>query len=1468
MRKNKVKTIMFSLLCILCLIPTILVATGTMRFTRRSGPSTMGVIMGPIGMDLLNPPSTSITVPSSNANYSNYNLSADTPYTNGALRPYVALGVYNINRGSTNNGFAYCSYIRYFQIMRTDGRYIYDDDGIIDVSSNKNDLAEEEINFPSYFYSVETTLPIKSNKGFMWTDQQAKFKSGGHLYCEFGYSGGGNTGMYVYDVPKNPTNRIKDYATIMENNYTGHAQTHDHACITISATGQYENTFWGNTDGDVSVNYNLTNYINIGPRDWSNTLKSSANSGTYKGSTAYYSPKTFEVVATNLNNYIKVDDVQATSYYGTDIVPFKDGHHINITKDGFTKVDIENGKEGSYTTYYCVVDTTLPDVGYTYHNANALTNRKVGNITTAANGAKSQTIIEGVFKDQVQVHFGYDENKEAPESATYIYKGNTYELKSGTWLDKEGDYTVTITDLAGNTTTSKFTIDTSAPSYNLGRLQSDKNYKISKWYLASIPTSYSGGGTYSFATYEEALTLAKNAEFKNLVTSYTLTNIEDFKYTNLLANGETVAVGEYWYYKSKDNPNLYVYYFNPQSLTEAVEHYAKNYVTGPHTYKINAALNPNDYGNTIDSAVINNLISSGYIVNNFTFRSTDTNEAYKIYYDYQGDNNEKWVEMQYGIPFVSQVSSHGLYKIKEVDFVGHETSYLVYLDLNAPMLDVEAKIYGKDKLLSQTISVADIPQNGELVFYYETFKITNVIEDDQWWTMEVKCPDNTIKRYTYLDELPNFEEFGSGEFTITLADRVNNTFKFKVYLLGKAPEVKFETINTNTQLKVTISTGESYNSIMDLKIYRNGVCLNNELGYDEYPNDDTNELIYIKPTTLKYTLNKGGIYVIEITDNFGRTLSYDYKFEKDIPTGILVGVVHNGKTKDSVQFVYNNDKYFVAVTKDNATFEAQSTTDGKTTTLTFTPVEESEILYSIQLVDRTDTENYNIYSFTIKTIKPTLYLFGVEPDGETGGNVYATWDNTEEQYSATVTHNGKTDTYRKGQILSVEGDYTITLQDEIGNTSSVNFNIDKTIDFVIADAEGKTYKIEDIRYINFDIRIIESEPLNVTITKDDNVMDYEFGLMITEEGYYLVRLNDEYNNSIFFTFTIDKTPPTATLYGVEEFGKTNKSAWVVSNETGVTGWYIKDNEFKDVYELGKELTAHGKYVVYILDQAKNYVSFEFEIDKETSFDINTYRGGISNGGVRIIAYENLKIIMYKGNTQIDYSFEQVLNEDGEYSYTITDDLGNRTSSFFTIITKKRQNLNHILQEDIAVTSVLKNEENYEYQLLDNNLYLYDEGTYLVNIIDNRTAIEYSFEVTIDTTPPTLQLVGVENGGTTKKKVVMKNVSENPYTIYITVDGVPFEYTLGKEIEKSGRFKVVLTDEAGNSTTYEFEREYSLNGPSIAVLAGLGALVVLIIILLVRSRHKYYRDDILEEEIEETIVEDDFNDNDDENPKID
>jgi len=1435
---------------------------------------SLGVIFNPGGITWDDTYSPWTYIPENTTDYSKLDITPYAKLEGGALYPFETVAIRNNVREKTYGLFKYTSFCRYFIVRRTDYRVIYDDDGIIDTSTSKTSLKEDIINYPCQISFVQTKLPNDAG-GFLWTTRQAKFGSGicGPIY----YNGTKEIGDDGITIATDPTDTVVTAFNFKDTFYTSSNIGGGGGVVTLSTlssstligqkevnptsfaiyfkgTGYWKNLTWGDTGDNISITENATGYIACAKRDWNNSI-SLVNKNlialSWRDGYAVYSPKQFTIVASNLNNYLKINSSRVYPYYGTDVVPYRDGHHITISEVGVTLLEVEHGAENKYEKVYCFIDDVLPDIEFVYSNPNAQDNRKVGMITTNTSGAKEQTIHQGVFKDQVQINYSYNSETESPERATYTLNGQTYDLPSGSWLSEEGDYVVTLTDYAGNKTISKFTVDKSSPSYNLERLTNDTTYKVGKWCVASIPSGYSNYGTYSFANFDLALNFVKESEFENCVTTYTLNDVNDFIYYNLLANGEVIAKGEYWYYKSRDNPNLYVYYFSKENLDAVIDYYARDYISEEQTYKINATLIPNNYGNTLHESMYSNIIEvngiSAYLINNFNFRYLNDNETYKIYYCLEGTEN--WVEFSYDKKLSQQVNSNGLYKIKEIDYVGHETTYYVYLDLYAPILEVEAKLYGKDKIINHTISINDIPKNNTLIYYYETFTIKNIIESDKWWAIEVKKINDKTYRYTYQDGFPDFENLGAGEYQITIADRLDNQFQFTLCLLGKAPEVSFQTINANTQLKILISSGESYNTLTKLKIYRNNICLNSDNGYDEYPTDDTNELIYISVHNLQYIFNKGGNYAVEITDNFGRTLTYDYKFEKDLPTGYLIGVEHNGKTKNDVQFKYDSNKYFVVLNKNNESYESEFTQDKNITILKFNAEENAENYFTIELVEKLDTENYNQYNFTQKTIKPIINLFGVSENGTTGGSVYAMWDEGQENWTATYTLNEQTYEYRKGQVIDKNGEYTISLTDELGNTNQVKFNIDKSIKFLIKDIYENTYKIEDIEFINFDIKLISDEPLEVYVKRNSIDYDYSLGLFISEEGYYTVNLIDQFGNTCYFYFTIDKTKPQATLYGVDNFGTTKNSAWVSSIESNLTSYYVKNKTDKFDYKLGKEISGSGHYKVCVLDRAKNITEFEFNIDNEVSFDVNTYLGGISNGGVRIVGYENLPIVIYKNENIIEYSFGEQINEDGNYTFILTDDYGNKVNFFFSIINKKQKSLNHILQNGISVTSVMKGNESYDFKILDNNnLYLYDEGTYKVNIFDSTKNEEFSFEITIDTTPPTLEIIGVENNGKTKNIVILKNVSEQPYSLLVFVDGVKFNYTLGEEIEKCGVFKVVLKDEAGNTTIYNFERIYALNGPSIAIIAGLGALVVLLIIFLVKTRKSYYKED---EEITET-----------------
>jgi len=1388
-------------------------------------------------------------------------ISVVSPNADGSLRAYESLKVENDKADTSYGGWKHASFVEYFVVERTDGRVIYDDDGILDVSWWKNGefgYSDEIIDYQSEIW-VETQLAPYNYDGFLGTVLNSKWKSGAYFDITWDRGEDPEDSIYsdVHDknantmgsgnYRNNGVNPGDEYYKLCDWDYCDSP----YITIVLRGTAYWENGWWGGSYDFTDVYAFLSGFMPRSDRNWSNTLTADVVQNGYD----FYSPQPFVATASNLNNYIKINGTKMTPITDTNVIPFKEGFKIAIVDEGKTKVSIENGNENLYTDYYCYVDSQLPDVNMKYLNSNAHDRLQEGSVTTSDDGSKHQVVSGAMYKDQVQINFSAS-SSESPEFAKLTYNGKTETIKSGTWIVADGNYTLEVYDLAGNTKTIKFSIDTTTPSNNLNRIES-QDYKVSKWYLASIPYGYSDYGTYSYLTYDEAFAKAFESEKANLVTTYHLDNVADFHYTNLIANGDSVKVGDYYYYKSADNPDLYVYYFDENLLDEAIKIYAKNYVSSPQYYNYKTDIFPNDYGTIISDDIYHNLWNENnvpaYIGNDFVFRQTDENESYKIYYDYIEDGQSGWTEFIYNVPFREQVNGHGLYLIKEVDYVGHELNCYVYLDLQAPILEVTAKVYGQEDSFNHTISKNDIPVNGELIYYYEEFNINSILENDTWYVMKIKGPNGTITNYTYLDELPNFEEMGTGEYQITLYDRADNNFSFKVCLLGKAPRVKFQTINDNEQLKISIIAGEEYNQLTDLKVYRNDVLLNGELGYDEYPDDDTNEIINININQLQYVFNKGGLYKVEITDNFGRTTTHEFKFEKDLPVGVLKGVKHNGKNNKDVSFIYDSTKYTIVVFENESPLTPTNTTDGNLTTISFNAKENINNEYKIILYDNTDFENLNIYKFTIRTIPPVFTLYGVNEGATTSTDVYALWE-VQSGYSATYKINdGEPSQYLNGQILSAQGVYIITLTDDLGNQNSKVFEIDKTLDFVIYE-DNTAKEIDEIRFTNKSIQIVNNEPLNIEITRNGEPFNYEFCNYFNDEGFYLVKVFDDYGNVKYFEFEIDKTPPVAELIGVENTKTTTGFVQVVWTEEKVSATIYRNDNYLGNYVSGSEVKLNGNYEIIVSDLAGNETKFNFRIDNKIEFEINTFMNGISNGGVRVIAKEELSIEMYKNGTAIEYNFEQILNEDGKYEFLLTDELGNQTAFYFQILNTPLNRIEKKLDDSVEIVEIKMNDEIQELDIQNNTLYLVDQGLYVVTVFDKTASKNYTFNLEIDTTPPTIELVGTTNGGQSKSEVSTRNASENPVYFLATNNEEQFEYSLGEEMKNVGNYKLVVYDEAGNYTTYEFSIIYALNGASIALFGALLAVVVILIIFLVKNKVGYYKNKAEITTIEETTEE--------------
>lgn len=1324
------------------------------------------------------------------------------------------------------DGFKQYGFWEYY-MARSDGQYIKDNNGVLDEG--------EIISFTWDLYIKTEPMERKPGAGFLGSTTGARV------------IGNGNTSIIYY--PNVFTNNTTGVTPIKINDMI-YPLFHD-----LNANpddGKYSNNNT-NPGHEFYKLYGNINYCGLGVIHafyvtvWENCWWGGTYDETWRDLsyvTVFMKPDNEAPILsfTNINISEGTTKYSAQNVTVTSNEAYADLYVNNVKQSDNTKTFSSNGiydllirdQNGNQNSYTLVIDKSRPTASW--NPSSAFATVSYGTETTV-NGVKTQSVSLGLTN--VTVNFSFTSNPSGASAVLASYTrngGNNTSYSSGTSLTLEGTYILTLKDKTGHTTIYNFKIDKSPPSVNEANIRDSTYYKVSKWYLVNL-TAAMGGGKYSFKDYDVALSTSCSYEKAYYCTTRVLNNISDFTQTHLVAPGDTIRTGTYWQYKAESNPNIYLYYFDQEHLNRVIAKYASQYVQQPSYYRMNDTVYPNDYGTVTNSEIYQNIITvagiNAYLLPPaYIFTTTGADESKDIYYMHM-EGDVYWTKFNYGTAFTIQVSLSGLYRIKESDAAGNTSYYYIFIDREAPYINIEATTYGATTIIYDTVSVADIPVSGTLAYYYETFKISEVFDYDLWHVLQIENK-GVISRYVKDDEIPLLSGGVNegGEYTITLYDRNKNSFCFKVYILGRSPKATFTNRNGNTEIEINITLGESFNTIMDLKIYKNNVLLNNPAGYDEYPDIADNELIYISPIIRNYTFTKGGTYLVEITDNFNRTVTYTYKFDKDLPRGSLSGVSDKGKAANNVIFQYNHINYSVSVKKNGEYISINETHSGELSIILIEARLDTSGIYEIWLVNNYDIDNYNIYTFEIDLIPPQILLTGVSNGGICGNEVYAFWID-EDVLTATYKINGSDmGTYRKGQILTVGGYYEIIAKDSLNNKSTVMFTIDRIVEYEIW-VDG--IRVEGDIYTNKSIIIKNSEVLTIELKNGNEIVHYNFGESITSEGKYFAILTDDYGNEKFLEFEIDYTLPEAYLVGVTNNCATNKQAYVEWSEENLSAIYSFNGEQAREYIKGNILSAHGKYEIVITDMAGNSISFTFRIDKIIDFSINVINGGVSNGPVTIYNNEPLKIEMKKDDSIYNYAFGQEITEEGQYQFTLEDRFGNVVTYNFQIVKMSIANFSYTVPEGYEFTGMTINgetaEADYEYGVLN----LSKNGRYIVtlkNITDEKV---YSFELIIDNIPPTLKLIGVDNEGWTTGEVKLENLSKQNATVTVFKDGNPYKYSSNLRIKDVGEYEIIVKDTAGNESIYRFTIVYKMTATSIVLIASLGALLTLVIVLFIVFR---------------------------------
>ena len=423
----------------------------------------------------------------------------------------------------------------------------------------------------------------------------------------------------------------------------------------------------------------------------------------------------------------------------------------------------------------------------------------------------------------------------------------------------------------------------------------------------------------------------------------------------------------------------------------------------------------------------------------------------------------------------------------------------------------------------------------------------------------------------------------------------------------------------------------------------------------------------------------------------------------------------------------------------------------------------------------------------------------------------------------------------EGNLLSVRKRDETYLLDKSGKyiVQAVN-HAGKSQEFIQPAPDGVLAGAENGGYTNTDVTFTWTDEAIVTVKKDGEIIEYVSGQKLTENGAYEITFENYDSFSSTYSFVIDKTAPEFGLEGVQNGSATNGDVTVSVPESGLTVRLYKDGELVGNYESGTPLTEEGSYRITATDAAGNITEVSFTIDKSVDFAADIYDNAIVNS-MTFAASENLTVSVTKDGEAVAYKFGDTLTAAGSYTATLTDELGNSKTFSFTIAEPLVQKFFHNFDNVSGLDKVSVNGE--ETRLNYGDLTLDKSGTYEIAVTVNGK--DYTFTVTVDATAPAGTLTGVENGGSTKSGVTLSDLTESA-TVEVYKDGEKIEYSLGSELTEVGQYRIVLTDELGNSTEYTFEILYSVNGGAVAliVIAVLVVVGVIVTVVIMRKKGKF------------------------------
>ncbi len=369
------------------------------------------------------------------------------------------------------------------------------------------------------------------------------------------------------------------------------------------------------------------------------------------------------------------------------------------------------------------------------------------------------------------------------------------------------------------------------------------------------------------------------------------------------------------------------------------------------------------------------------------------------------------------------------------------------------------------------------------------------------------------------------------------------------------------------------------------------------------------------------------------------------------------------------------------------------------------------------------------------------------------------------------------------------------------------------------------------------------------------------------EGYETHEIDymDEYGNKYRFTVHLQKRVIEAFLLDGVEMISVGDERFV----KGSFGYTWTDPQISARYSLGSMTTVYekdqllsenGKYVLTFFDFAGNSTSKTIIVDTAVSYKIiighNRVPNGIATNEIITISGdgETLKVVSVKKDGEILETSDLVFRDHGVYEIELADVIGNTSKVEFAIFTHAITSLDYTVLPGFAISGVWlvdgADRLSYVSQISTDEtgaqkVSLNQSGAYDIELKDLLSGTVYGFGVSIDHTPPDVTLEGVDHGGTTRNDVTIMGLLKGDHVDVYRGQELVYSKTATKDVDnppfisEPGNYRIVVSDEAGNTVEYEFTREFTSNAASNIIILMLLSLVGAsgFIFLIVSSKAK-------------------------------